>query len=151
MNDSPETCYFTIRPDARAYFMLLAVFSPLFVLWGLVWLRKGYVDKSVFIVIAGLVVIGMYQLRNKTLQLFDSRIVQGWPPCRTAIQYHEIAHVHHTFVSSRYGSSPCLAISSAEQNKRIVLPMKSFSVDKRRRLVQFIRMRAPQARVDHNE
>lgn len=151
MNESPDTCPFAIRPDARAYAILLAVFSPLFVLWGLVWLRKGSVFPPVIILIAGLVVIGLYQLTNKTLKLDDSRIVQGWPPFRTTIQYHEIAHTHHIFVSSRYASSPCLAISSAARNKQIVLPMKSFSVDKRRRLVKFIRARAPQARIDHDE
>ena len=91
MNDSPETWPFTICPDARAYMTLLAVFSPLFVIWGLVWLNKGSVTAPVFILIAGLVVIRMYQLRNKSLQLFDCGIVQGWPPFRTAMQYHEIA------------------------------------------------------------
>jgi hypothetical protein len=151
MNASPETCPFAIRPDTRAYMILLAVFSPLFVLWGLMWLRKGYVIAPPIILIAALVVLALYQLRNKTLMLGDSEIVQGWPPFRTTIQYHEIARIHHIFVSSRYASSPCLAISSAEGNKQILLPMKSFSLDKRRRLVKFLRVRAPQARIDHDE
>ena len=150
MNDSPN-CPFAIRPDARAYAILLAVFSPLFVLWGLAWLRKGSVIALALILIAGLVVVALYQLRNKTLQLDDSGVVQGWPPFRTTIEYHEVSRIHHIFVSTRYASSPCLAISSAARNKQIVLPMKSFSLDKRRRLVKFIRARAPQARIDHDE
>jgi hypothetical protein len=151
MNDSSETFPFAIRPDACAYIMLLVVFSPLFVLWGLVWLRKGSVIAPVIILIAGLVVIALYQLRNKTLMFDDSEIVQGWPPFRTTIQYDEIARIHHIFVSSRYASSACLAISSVAGNKQIVLPMRSFSVDKRRRVVEFVRAQAPQARIDHNE
>jgi hypothetical protein len=59
--------------------------------------------------------------------------------------------IRHIFVSSRYASSAWLAISSVAGNKQIVIPMKTFSVDKQSRVVEFLRARAPQARIDHNE
>jgi hypothetical protein len=149
--DNPsEQLPVTISPDARAYTMLLAVFSPLFVIWGLAWLKKGSVVAPTIILIGGLVVIGLCQLRNKTLELDDCEIVQGWLPFRTSIQYHEIARIHHIFVSSRYGSSPCLAISTGPKNKKIVVPMRSFNLTKRRQLVGILKVKAPQARFDPN-
>ncbi len=150
MTNSPEPRSLTIRPDARAYAVIVIACLPVFVLWSLVWWKRGPAVAPPIALIAALVALGCVQLRNKAVTLDDGAIVQGWPPFRTRIAYHEIARIHHVFVSTRYASVACLAIAAAAETKtkEIVLPMKSFSLEKRRRLVRLLQAKAPQARID---
>ncbi len=148
MNNPPETPPTNIAPDTRAYVALLLAFSPLLVIYVLVWLRRGSISPWILILIAGLVVGGLFQLRSKTVTLGDREIAQGIRPFYRRIAYDDIRRIHHISVSSRYGSSPCLAISASPHSKDIVLPMRSFSRAKRVCVVQFIKMKAPQARID---
>jgi hypothetical protein len=134
-------------PDARAYVVILIAVSPLFLLWGLVWLRKGFASWPVVALIAALVALGWLQLSFRAVRVGESGIVQGYTPLVTRIAYQDISRIHRVFVSSRYGSTSCLAISAAG-DKQIVLPMKSFSLEKRNHLVKLLMAKAPQARCD---
>jgi hypothetical protein len=124
---------------------------PVFAIWALAWFRRGrVVGWQPGLLIVATLVMGWLQLTNKAVKLYDFEIVQGWPPFRTRIAYHDISRVHHIFVSSRYASASCLAISSAREDKKIVLPLKSFGPEKRRRLMRILEINAPQARIDPN-
>jgi len=147
MDNSAETLT-TIAPDARAYVVLLLAFSPLVAIYALLWLKRGSIPFSVTILIVALVVAGLVQLKSRTVTLGDHEILQGWPPLGSRIAYQEIRRIHHRSVTSRYGSSPCLAISAARKSKEILLPLRSFNLAKRVRLVQLLRSKAPQAQVD---
>jgi hypothetical protein len=138
----------TIAPDTRAYLVLLAAYSPLLLVYFILWLRRGSIPFSVTVIALALVVLGVLLLRNRTVTLHDHEVVQGGSPFSRRIAYHDIKRIHHIFVSSRYGSSPCLAISAGSKSKEIVLPMRSFSLNKRVHLVQLLKTRAPQAVVD---
>jgi hypothetical protein len=148
MNHQPEEGSVTIPPDARAYVALLIAFSPLFAICGLGWWVRGSVNAPLIEMIAALFAVALYLVTNKTVRLDLWEISQGWPPFRTKIAYHEIARIHHIYISSRYGSTLCLAISAAGDKKKIALPVKSFGVTKRKKLMGILMMKAPQARVD---
>jgi hypothetical protein len=115
--------------------MLALAFSPIFLIWLLAWLKRGNVVKPAFPLLVALLALGfcLVQLANKVVILDESGLNQGWPPFRTAIAFHEVARIHHIFVCNRYASVACLAISAVGDHKKIVLPMKSFSREKRRR------------------
>lgn len=137
-----------LLPDLRAYAVLILVFSPIYILWILASLRRGGGMQVPFLLVTGLLVFGLLYLHNKSVRIGDLELVQGWPPFRTTIPYHEIARIHHVFVSNRYASVACLAISSRGETRRILLPLRSFGIEKRRSLVDLLRTRAPQARAD---
>ena len=128
--------------------MILLAFSPLLVIWILAWFRRGYMPGQVIALIAALVVIACAAIWNKAVTLEETEILQGWPPFRTRIEYGEISRIHRIYVSTRYGSVLCLAISATHAKKDIVLPMKSFGLEKRARLVGILTAKAPQARID---
>jgi hypothetical protein len=148
MNHPPEQLPVTIPPDARAYRVLLIAFSPLLLIWGLGWWRRGSANTPLIAMIAALGVAGLYLVWNKTVRVDLSEISQGWPPFRTRISYHHIGRVRRIYVSSRYGSTLCLGIAEVSSKKKIVLPLKSFSLAKRKQIVEILKMRAPQARID---
>jgi hypothetical protein len=149
MDNSTETPT-TITPDARAYAVLLLAFSPLAAIYAVLWGKRGTIPFSVTMVVVGLVVVALLQLKSRTVTLGEQEMVQGWPPLGSRIAYHEIRRIHHRFVSSRYGSSPCLAISAGPKGKEkeILLPLRPFNLAKRVRLVEWLKVKAPQARVD---
>jgi len=149
MDNSTETLT-TIAPDKRAYVVLLLVFSPLVAIYAVLWGKRGTIPFSVTMVVVGLVVVALLQLKSRTVTLGEQEMVQGWPPLGSRIAYHEIRRIHHRFVSSRYGSSPCLAISAGPKGKEkeILLPLRPFNLAKRVRLVEWLKVKAPQARVD---
>lgn len=148
MNNLPETPTASLAPDPRAYVALLVACSPLWLTYLILWLRRGPLPVSITAITLGLVSWALLNLRNRTVTLGEHELVQGLPPFSRRIAYHEIKRIHHIFVSSRYGSSPCLAISAGSKRKEIVLPMRSFSLSKRVQLVQLLKMKAPQASVD---
>ena len=148
MNHPPEELPVTISPDGRAYMALLIAFSPMVLIWALCWWRRGPANSPPFAIIAALVVAGLYIVWSKTVRIDLAEISQGWPPFRTRIAYHEIARIHRIYVSSRYASTICLAISGISDKKKIVLPLKSFGVAKRRKLIRILELKAPQTRVD---
>jgi hypothetical protein len=148
MNHLPEQLPVTISPDARAYRALLVAFSPLFAIWGLGWWIRGTVNAPLIEMIAALFVVALCIVTNKTVKLDLGEISQGWPPFRTKIAYHEIARIHRIHISSRYGSTLCLAISAVSGKKNIALPVKSFGVAKRKKLMEILTVKASQARVD---
>ena len=128
MNDSHESSV-TIALDARAYGFILLALSPLYGIWALAFLRRGPPAAAwqVWLLIAALTGFGLAQLRNKAVILDENGIVQGWWPFHKCIAYCDVARIHHIFVSNRYASTACLAISPEGGRKNIVLPMKSFS------------------------
>ncbi len=69
MSDSPDITGTTIAPDARAYLTVLLAFSPLLVLYVIVWLKRGSISIWVMMAIIGLTVAGLVQLRSKTVTL----------------------------------------------------------------------------------
>jgi hypothetical protein len=147
MNHQPEELPVTIPPDARAYVALLIGFSPLFVIWALGWWIRGSVNAPLIAMILVLTAVALYLVTNKTVRLDLWAVSQGWP-FKTKIAYHEIARIHHIYISSRYASTLCLAISAVGAKKRITLPLRSFGVPKRKKLMGILKMKAPQARVD---
>jgi hypothetical protein len=57
--NNPKPFSLTIAPDARAYLVVLIALSPLFLLWGLVWLRGDQGVAPPVALVAGVVVIGL--------------------------------------------------------------------------------------------
>src|ERR1041385_4615574 len=147
MNHLPESPTPVVSPDTRAYAALLAVFSPLLLLYGLVWIKRGSLSPWISFLIIGLVISALVQLRNRTVTLGDEEIRQGIRPLGRRMAYRDIKQIHHIYITSRYGGSSCLVVSGT-QRRDIVLPMRSFSRNKRVRLVQLLQAKAPQARVD---
>jgi hypothetical protein len=147
MNHQPEEVPVTILPDLRAYVALLIGFSPLFVIWALGWWIRGSVNAPLIAMILVLTAVALYVVTNKAVRLDLCGVSQGWP-FKTKIAYHEIARIHHIYTSSRYASTLCLAISALGDKKRITLPLRSFSVAKRKKLMEILKLKAPEARVD---
>jgi hypothetical protein len=137
-----------IFPDARAWVMLTLTVSPVLALWTVVWLRRPTSGASAIPVVGGLLVLVFVSLIARTVSIDETGITQGWRPFATRIAYADIDHIHHVSISSRYGSSPCLAITPRGGRTAIRLPMKSFNLQKRRRLVKLLTERAPGARID---
>lgn len=138
----------TIFPDRRAFVVLCVAASPVFVLWTVVWLRRPHAGTSAFWAGGVLLLIGCLSLMAKTVRARNRDVVQGWGPFATTIAFADIGRIHNVYVSSRYGSAPCLAITARDGRQEIRLPIKSFSVAKRQRLVRLLVGRAPDARVD---
>lgn len=99
-------------------------------------------------ILAAIFVFASAQIGNKAIRLSDWEITQGFPPFRAQIPYSEIARIHRVHISTRYSTAVCLAISAAGEKKQIVLPVKSFGAEKRKQLIQILRERALQARID---
>ena len=101
------------------------------------------------LLVVGVVLVLVYvSLIVKTVTVDDSGLTQGWRPFATRSAYGDVGRIHHVFVSSRYGSSPNLAITARDGREAIRLPMKSFSLEKRRRLVARIMKRSPSVHID---
>src|ERR1700682_2421944 len=124
-----------IFPDSRAWMVLSVALSPLVALWTAVWLKRPDTALSAVPAIAVTFVIGYVALIARAVSVDDTGITQGWPPFATRIAYAEIGRIQHVVVSSRYGSSPNLAITARGGRKEIKLPMRSFNLPKRQRLV----------------
>lgn len=137
-----------IYPDVRAYVMIGLAMVPVLGIWVAAWWKRGTLVTPALPLIAGVALLGWFQLANKTLTLDSSGIVQGWPPFRNRIEYPEIGRIHYVAVSSRYASVHCLAVTSNANRKEIRLPTKSFSLAKRKHLVAFLKQRAPQVLID---
>ena len=138
-----------IFPDSRAWVVLGVALSPVMAVWTAVWLRRPETATLAVPAIGILLVAASVSLIARSVRVDDTGITQGWRPFATRIAYADIDRIHHVFVSSRYGSSPCLAVTARGRRKEIRLPMKSFSVQKRRQLVTLLMDRAPTVRVDH--
>ena len=129
--------------------MVLSVaLSPIVVLWAVVWFRRPDTAMSALSVIGLLLVFGAVSLIFRTVSVDDTGIAQGWPPLVKRIAYSDIDRIHQVFISYRGASSPCLAITARGGRREIRLPLKSFSVEKRRQLVTLLVDRAPDVRVD---
>lgn len=138
----------TVSPDARAYLMLLLAFSPLFLLWGLGWWRNGSVNSALLEMIVAVCLVGMLVVWNRTVRIGLADMSQGIPPFRTRIAFGEIDRIHNIYIPTRYAATHCLAVSTASDRQRLVLPMKSFGAAKRKMLVEIVQAKAPQVRVD---
>ena len=137
-----------IVPDTRAFVLLGVALSPIIVIWTIVWLKRPDTAMSAVPAVAMLFVGVCASLAARTVTLDDIGLSQGWRPFATRIPYADIDRIHHVFLSSRYGSSPCLAVTANRGRKEIRLPMKAFNLQKRRQLVTLLIERAPRARVD---
>ena len=137
-----------IFPDSRAWLLLTIAVSPILAMWTFLWVRRPDTASSAMPVVGGVLALVYGSLLAKTITVDDGAITQGWRPFATRIAYADIARIHHVVVSSRYGSSPNLAITASGGRREIRLPMKSFNLQKRRWLVKLLVDKAPGVRVD---
>src|SRR5262249_16084723 len=128
--------------------VLGAAFSPLVVLWAIVWWRRPETAVPAIPMVGARLLFGWAALFARTVTVSDSGIRQGWWPFSTRVDYADASRIHHVSVSHKSGVSPTLAITARAGRKEIRLPMKSFSLQKRQQLVRLLVERAPGARVD---
>jgi len=137
-----------IFPDGRAWLVLTIAISPILLTWMVLSVKQPAIAASAVPAVAIVLALVYLGLLAKTVTVDERGLAQGWRPFATRITYTEIVRIHHMFVSTRYGSSPCLAFTARGGRKEITLPMKSFNLEKRRRLVALVVERAPEVRVD---
>jgi hypothetical protein len=137
-----------ISADGRAYAAVLIVLLPLIGLFSAVALTSHTLGAGPFIGVAAVGLLWCGALSNRMVVFDETGLAQGWPPFQRRLAYAEVVGVHHVFPSGRGAAGVCLAISTQSSRTPILVPLKSFSVAKRQRLVEILRLRAPQARFE---